>query len=315
MKKKILIGSRLKREIFSPLEEKFELIYPEKESFSKKDILHLIEEATVLIPGIETGEDILSRAKKLKLIANFGAGYDGIDVDYATQKGITITNTPYSVLEPTAELCFGLIITVARRISYYDRKLRNPEGLHWGTYNDMGTGLYGKTLGLLGMGRIGQSVARRAYAAGMKIIYHNRTLLSEEIANKYNATYVPFNELLSQSDFLSLNAPAKKDTYHIINEESLKKMKKSAFVINAARGSLIDEKALISALKNKLIAGAALDVFENEPSIPEELKAMDNVVMTRHAGTQTLEAKDAMQTEVMDNIFGFFNHQRISKVN
>ncbi|MCC8146230.1 MAG: NAD(P)-binding domain-containing protein [Bacteroidales bacterium] len=315
MKKKILLGSHFIKEIFAPLEKDFELIYPEGELFSKEEILEKIADADVLVPGIETDQEILDKAKKLRLIANFGAGYDCIDVEYATQKGITITNTPHAVLEPTAELCFGLMITAGRRISFYDRKLRTKEGLGWGMYDDLGTGLYGKTLGIFGMGKIGQAVARRAYASGMKIIYHNRKPLSYDIAKKYEARYVGFDELLAQADFLSLNAPATDETHHLMNEETFGKMKSSAIFINAARGSLVDEKALIQALKNKVISGAGLDVFENEPNIPEGFKTLDNVVITPHVGTQTLEAKENMQKEVMENILGFFNNGKISKVN
>lgn len=315
MKKKILLGSRFKKDLFKSLEKDFELIYPEKDVFSKKEILERIQDVQVLIPGIETDKEIIDKAEKLELIANFGAGYDSIDVAYATQKGIIITNTPHAVLEPTAELCFGLILTAARKISYYDWAVRTPDGIHWGLYDHLGTSLYGKTLGIFGMGRIGQAVARRAKASGMKIIYHNRKKLLKKIEKQYDAEYVSFEDLLCQSDFLSLNAPATPDTKHLMNTKTFSRMKKSAIFINAARGSLVNERDLIQALKSKSIAGAALDVFENEPNIPPELKRMDNVVLTPHAGTQTLEARENMQKEVAENIIQFYKGGKISKVN
>ncbi|MCD7973735.1 MAG: NAD(P)-binding domain-containing protein [Candidatus Azobacteroides sp.] len=314
MKKKILLGSRFEREGFSELEKEFELIYPPGKSFSRKEVLERIGEVAVWVPGVKTDREIIEAGKELMLIANYGVGYDNIDVEYATQKGITVTNTPHSVLEPTAELCFALLMATARRISYYDRKLRMPEGLDWSMYGDLGTGLYGKTLGIFGMGRIGQAVARRAVAGGMRILYYNRKQLPEEIEKIYKAEYVPFDRLLKQADFLSLHAPASEDTQHLINTDTLGRMKKTAILINTSRGTVVDEKALVHALKSGIIAGAGLDVYENEPHISAGLKSLDNVVLTPHAGTKTREARREMQEEVARNILGFFHNTEISKV-
>jgi len=170
-------------------------------------------------------------------------------------------------------------------------------------------------LGIYGMGRIGQAVARRAVASGMKIIYHNRKPLSKDIEEKYDAHYVSFDELLSLSDFISLNAPATPDTFHLISEPEIAKMKPTAILINTSRGSLVDEVALINALKHKEILAAGLDVYENEPRINPVLKALENVVLTPHAGTQTIEGRIDMQREVAQNILGFFNGGNISRIN
>lgn len=165
------------------------------------------------------------------------------------------------------------------------------------------------------MGRIGQAVARRAVASGMNIIYHNRHRLDASIEAKYNATYVDFEHLLKQSDILSLNAPATKETYHLIGEKELKLMQPTAILINTARGALVDEKALIAALRNNEIFGAGLDVFENEPKISPELREFDNVVLTPHAGTQTYAGRMDMEREVAKNILNFFEGKEINKVN
>lgn len=314
--KKILMGYNFKREGFAELEDKFELIYPDKERFTKDEIIGLIADVDVLIPNFsfQTDAEIIDAGKNLKLIANFGVGYNNIDVAYAVSKGVTVTNTPNSVLEPTAELCFGLMLATARRIGYYNNKLHAGERLGWGLYDDAGLPIYGQTLGIYGMGRIGQAVARRAVASGMKIIYHNRRRLEKNIEEQYNATYVDFDTLLRKSDVLSLNAPATKETYHLIGAEELKKMKSTAILINTARGSLVDEKALIEALRNNEIFGAGLDVYENEPKISPELREFDNVVLTPHAGTQTYIGRIEMQHEVAKNIINFFEGGPISNV-
>ncbi len=314
---KVLLGYKFHEEGFSKLGKDFELVYPKTEYFRREEILEQLPDFDVLVPSFKflTDKEIIDTGVSLKLIANFGVGYNNIDVNYAAQKQITVTNTPYSVLEPTAELCFGLISTTARRISYYDRYIRIPHKLGWGLYDNPGVGLYGKTLGIFGMGRIGQAVARRAVASGMKIIYCNRKPLPKDIESLYNAEYVSFEQLLSDSDVLSLNAPASSETFHLIGKKELEQMKHSAILINTARGSLVDEDALADALYSGDILGAGLDVFEHEPKINLRLLDLDNVVLTPHAGTQTIEGRLDMQREVADNILGFFKGGSISKVN
>lgn len=311
------MGYNFDRSGFKSLEGKFEMIYPEQEHFKREEILERIADVDVLVPNFsfQTDSEIIETAKHLQLIANFGVGYNNIDVEYAAKKGITVTNTPTSVLEPTAELCFALLLATARRIGYYNNKLHAAERLGWGLYDDLGVGVYGKTLGIYGMGRIGQAVARRAVASGLKIIYCNRHRLDEKIEKVYNATYVDFDTLLAESDFLSLNAPATKDTFHLIGESEFKRMKSTSILINTARGILVDEKALVQALKNKEIFAAGLDVFENEPKITPELLTFENVVLTPHAGTQTYAGRIEMQEEVAKNIINFFEGGEIEKVN
>src|SRR5690554_4823153 len=250
--KKVLIAYRLKEKGLKELEGKYDITKPVNKSFfSKEEVMQMIPEFEVFVPNFSfyTDKDIIDRGKKLELISNYGVGYNNIDVDYATKKGVAVTNIPNSTREPTAELAFALLLGAARRIGYYDRKLRTPEGVSWGIYAESGMRVYGKTLGIIGMGRIGQSLARRAVASGMEIIYHNRNRLDEAIEQQYNARYVAFEELLKTADYISLNAPYTPQTHHMIGEEQLKMMKSTAVFINTARGSMVDEKALAKALK------------------------------------------------------------------
>ncbi len=317
MKKKILSGHNFHREPFSILEDQFEITYPEKSRFTKEEIAEMIGDYDVFVPNFSffTDKEIIDKGHKLKLIANYGVGYNNIDTDYAAQKGIAVTNTPFAVLEPTAELCFALMGAVARRIGFFNSRLRTPEGVKWGIYDNPGVALYNKTLGIFGFGRIGQAVARRALASGMNIIYHNRNRVDVKVEEMYKARYVSFDELLSASDFISVNVPATDETYHIINDEAIHKMKANAILINTSRGSTIDEKALIKALKEKRIFGAGLDVHENEPKINPDFFELENVVLTPHVGTQTIEGRDDMQLEVAKNILNFYSGDDISRVN
>lgn len=315
--KKILMGHNFVREGFRSLEGKFDIIYPQNDLFKKEEVLELIKDVDVLVPNFsfQTNAEIIDAGANLKLIANFGVGYNNIDVAYASSKGITVTNTPQSVLEPTAELCFALIMATSRKVAYYNHKLHNGVRLDWSLFGDLGMSLYGQTLGIYGMGRIGQAVARRAVASGMNIIYYNRHALPKEIEDKYGAVYVDFETLLKKSDVISLNAPATAETYHLIGEKELREMKPTAILVNTARGQLVDASALAKALKEGTIYAAGLDVYENEPKIPEELVGLDNVVLCPHAGTKTYAGRIAMEEEVAKNITNFFEGGQIDKVN
>jgi lactate dehydrogenase-like 2-hydroxyacid dehydrogenase len=317
--KKILSAYRLRDEGLKELEGKYEIVLPkEKSHFSKEEVLELIPDVEVFIPAFNfyTDKEIMDRGTKLELIANYGVGYNNIDVDYATKKGIVVTNIPHSVTEPTAEFAFGLLLATARRIAYYDRKIRTPEGVSWGMYGEAGLPVFGKTLGIIGMGRIGQALARRAVASGMKIIYHNRHRLDEAIEKLYDAAYVSFETLLKEADFVSLNAPSTPETIHLIGERELNMMKPTAVFINTARGNMVDEKALAKALKEGKIWGAGLDVFENEPLVLPDLLELDNVVLTPHAATKTLEYRHNMAVEMVRNIIGFYEGTYpVSRVN
>ena len=317
--KKILITYQLKAEGLTELEGKYEITQPiGKSIFSKEEVMELIPQFEILIPNFNfyTNKDIIDKGSKLELISNYGVGYNNIDVDYATKKGIVVTNIPNSTREPTAELAFALLLGAARRIGYYDRELRTPQGVSWGVYGDCGLPVFGKTLGIIGMGRIGQSLARRAVASGMNIIYHNRTRLSDSIENEYGAKYVTQEELLKRADFISLNAPYTPETHKMIGKKELNLMKSTAILINTARGDMVDEKALAQALKENKIWAAALDVFENEPHILPQLLELDNVLLAPHAGTKTVEDRIKMSIEMCHNILGFYEGSyQVSRVN
>ena len=266
------------------------------------------EEADILVSTFDAkvSGELIAAMPNLKLIANFGAGYNNIDLDACKVRGIRVTNTPQPVIEPTAELAFALMIDIARRVSEFDRKVRAGQAV-FGVMNNLSHSLYGKTLGILGMGRIGQALARRAKASGMQIIYHNRHKLSDEIEQKYEAKYVDFQTLLQDSDYLSLNLPYTPEVHHIIGKPELGMMKRSAYLINTARGAHVDEAALIEALKSGIIAGAALDVYEHEPAVSSELLTLPNVVLSPHTGTGTWEGRIAMCENVTDNIISFID--------
>jgi lactate dehydrogenase-like 2-hydroxyacid dehydrogenase len=245
----------------------------------------------------------------LRLIANFGAGYNNIDLEACRERSIRVTNTPQPVIEPTAELAFALMIDVARRVSEFDRAIRNGTGQPMAVMNNLSRSLYGKNLGIIGMGRIGQALARRAVASGMNIIYHNRHRLAPEIEKLYNARYVDFQTLLQDSDFVSLNLPYTPEVHHLIGKPELGMMKRTAFLINTARGAHVHEQALIEALKSGIISGAALDVYEFEPAISTELFTLPNVVLSPHTGTGTWEGRIAMCENVADNILAFIENR------
>ena len=316
MKKKVLITYNLLKEGFEELAEHFELIFPPRDVFSREELFTYIKDCDALLSmfNLDVKKDLIDAAEKLQIIANYGVGYNNIDVDHARQKGIVVTNTPDPVVEPTAELAFALMAAVARRIAECDRKLRLPNEIRWGILENLGCGLYGKNLGIIGMGRIGQALARRAAAAGMKIYYYNRKRLDREIEKKYNATYCPFNDLLASSDYISLNIPLTSETHHLIGEKELNRIKKGAFIINTARGAVVDEKALIQSLQTGRLGGAALDVYEHEPQISPELLTMDNVVLSPHNGTATIAGRIAMNKYAAENIIRFFQGRELLSI-
>ena len=279
-----------------------------------------LEEAEVLVSTFDykVSREMIEAMPNLRLIANFGAGYNNIDLKACRERGIRVTNTPQPVIEPTAELAFALMIDIARRVSEFDRKVRAGQAV-FGVMNNLSHSLYGKTLGILGMGRIGQALARRAKASGMRIIYHNRHELTSERMNELrsegvDAQYVDFQTLLQDSDYLSLNLPYTPEVHHIIGKPELGMMKRTAYLINTARGAHVDEAALVEALKSGIIAGAALDVYEHEPQISPELLTLPNVVLSPHTGTGTWEGRIAMCENVCDNIIAFMEND-INKMN
>ncbi len=264
-------------------------------------------EAEVLVStfDVPVTRAMIAAMPHLRLIANFGVGYNNIDLDACRERNIMVTNTPQPVIEPTAELAFALMLCIARRVAEFDHQLKTNTAEPFGVMNNLSHSLYGKTLGIVGMGRIGQSVARRAVASGMRILYHNRHRLSADIEQRYEAHYTDLDTLLKEADFVSLHLPYTPAVKHLISTRELARMKSTAYLINTARGAHIDEQALVTALQEHKIAGAALDVYENEPQITPALKSMPNVILSPHTGTGTWEGRLAMCDNVCTNILAF----------
>lgn len=307
--KKVLVTYDMFREGFKELEGKYDVVFPEGRDFTYEEVWEMIPEFDVLCSMFDfpVNKELLDRAAKLQLVSNYAVGYNNIDVAYALQKGITVTNTPNPVTDPTADIALALMLDTARRVTECDRKLRTlGDRMKIGVLENLGLPLTGKTLGIIGLGRIGKALCKRARACGMEVIYHNRRQLCIEEETKWNVTYVSMDELLAQSDFISLNAPYTPETHHLIGENELKQMKKTAILINTARGPLIDEHALIRALKEGVIYGAGLDMFEFDNRPLPGLLELDNVVLTPHIGTQTLETRIEMAETVCRNVIGFY---------
>lgn len=271
-----------------------------------------LEEAEVLVSTFDkpVTREMIASAPHLQLVTNFGVGFNNIDLEACRERGIRVTNTPQPVIEPTAELAFALMHDVARRTAEFDRKLREGKAEAFGVMNNLSHSLYGKTLGIIGMGRIGKALARRALASGMRIVYHNRRPLDERtlptsLQGGGIVTYVAMEELLQKADFVSLNLPYTPEVKHIIDGKALRMMKPTAYLINTARGAHVDEEALVKALREGEIAGAAMDVYEQEPKIHPELLKLDNVVLSPHTGTGTWEGRIAMCENVCDNILAW----------
>ncbi len=254
---------------------------------------------------------IESSQPRLRIISQYAVGYDNIDVDCATKNGVYVTNTPGVLTDATADLTWALILAVTRRIVEADRFVRSGEwyrtGTGWHPMMMLGFEVSGATIGIIGMGRIGRAVARRAKGFGMRIIYYDKYRLPEEIEKELGAEYVDLDKLLEEADIVTLHTPLTPETYHLINEERLRKMKKTAYLINTSRGKVIDTDALVKALKEKWIAGAGLDVFEEEPLPPgHPLMKLDNVVLTPHIGSATWKTRVRMAEIVAENLIAFY---------
>ncbi len=246
--------------------------------------------------------EVIESNPRLKVIANYAVGTNNIDLKTASSRGIQVANTPGVLTNATADLTWSLILSLARRVLEGDRLVRGGRWTGWNPTQLLGTDLTGKTLGLIGMGRIGQAVARRAVGFGLRLIYHNRRRLSLRLEKKLNASYRPLSRLLTTADIVSLHVPLMAETRHLIDRRVLDRMKSTALLINTARGPIVDEKALVNALKHEKIAGAGLDVFEEEPKIEKGLFTLPNVVLLPHLGSATVETRTKMGFMVIENI-------------
>ena len=280
---------------------------------SQADLVQAAKAAEVLVPTVTDRIDraVISQAgPQLKLIANFGTGVDNIDLDTARNRGIIVTNTPGVLTEDTADMTMALILAVPRRLTEGAMLLKNPK-THWTGWSPtwmLGHRIWGKRLGIIGMGRIGQAVARRARAFGLQIHYHNRRRVAEAVERELEATYWDsLDQMLARMDIVSVNCPHTPATFHLLSARRLKLLKPSAYIVNTARGEVIDENALARMVESREIAGAGLDVFEHEPAINPKLLASDHVVVLPHMGSATLEGRVDMGEKVIINIKTFMD--------
>jgi len=313
VKPKVFITRAIPENGIEMLKEHFEVeVWPEEREIPREVLLEKVRDVDALVTMLSERIDgeVFDNAPRLRIVANYAVGYDNVDVEEATRRGIYVTNTPDVLTNATADFAWTLLLATARRLIEADSFTRSGEwrrkGIAWHPLMFLGHDVYGKTIGIIGFGRIGQAVARRAKGFGMKILYYSRTR-KPEAEEELKAEFKPLEELLKESDFVVLAVPLTKETYHMIGERELKLMKPTAILVNIARGKVVDTEALIKALKEGWIAGAGLDVFEEEPYYNEELFSLKNVVLAPHIGSATFGAREGMAELVARNLIAFKN--------
>ena len=269
-----------------------------------KDLKKYALESSVIVTYLsdKIDRDIIDCATNLKLIANYGAGFNNIDVTYAANHGIWVTNTPGVLHETTADLTWAMILGAARNIVPAERFTRDNHFKGWSAKMYLGGDVYDKTLGVIGCGEIGSAVARRASGFNMKVLYCNRNRMAVEKEDILKAQFATLDDLLRQSDFVTVHAPLTEETKYMIGKEQLLMMKTTAYLIHTARGKVVDDAALVEVLKDRKIAGAALDVYENEPALTEGMTELDNLMLLPHIGSASFETRDRMADLLVDNV-------------
>jgi glyoxylate reductase len=301
---KILVTARLPAEVLSLLAQEHQIeSYADEPPLARPKLLQSIADKEGLLCMIADRIDaeVLAHAPTLKVIANNGVGFDHIDLAAATARGIVVTNTPGVLTGATADLAFALILATARRVVEGDRRAREGK-FQYSPFLFLGQDVSGKTLGLIGLGRIGQAVAKRAAGFDMRLIYTSRTRLEPAAEQELHASYVPLDTLLREADFVSLHVPLTPQTRHLIGPRELALMRPSAYLINTSRGPVVDEAALVSALRQGRIRGAGLDVYEQEPELTPGLADLENVVLLPHIGSATVETRTRMAFMAAENL-------------
>jgi glyoxylate reductase len=311
----VVVTRKLPEAVETRMRELFEVQLNETDAaMSPAELATAIATADVLVPTVTDRIDqkLLAHAgERLKLIANYGAGFDHIDVETARRRGILVSNTPGVLTEDTADMTMALILAVPRRIKEGMELIQSGDWQGWSPTAIMGHRIWGKRLGILGMGRIGQAVARRASAFGLQIHYHNRRRLHEDIEAELDATYwESLDQMLARIDILSINCPHTPATFHLLSARRLKLMKPSAYIVNTARGEVIDENALTRMLVRRELSGAGLDVFEHAPAVNPRLMGLPNVMLLPHMGSATEEGRIDMGEKVIINIKTFADGHR-----
>lgn len=303
--KKVLCSGWLPDEVRAKYADQIELdSYPEMNGVAPRaeTLAKLPDYDGLFAIGLKGDREIIDAglSGKLKVISNFGVGYDNIDWRYATEVGLPVTNTPNAVTEATAELSIILLMNVMRDIGRIERTVRGTRKFCGKMFYPQATMVFGKTLGILGLGRIGKSVARKARGLGMNVIYFDPMRSSETVEQELGVTYLPVEEVLKKADAITIHMPFMPETHHFMDAARFALMKDGAYFVNASRGPVVDEAALIAALKSGKLAGAGLDVFEFEPEIPAALFEMENVMLTPHMGTMTWDVRVNMACEALD---------------
>ena len=302
---KIVVTGKIPEVALEKLKKSHEVIsWSEETPISRDELLKRVSGANVIVSLLteKIDEEVLTSAgNDLKAVCNVAVGYNNIDVAACKNKNVLVTNTPGVLTDATADIAMALILMTTRRLSEGERVIRNQDPWAWGMFYMLGSSIQNQTLGIVGMGQIGIATALRAKSFGMKIIYTRRNRLDEKIEKELSAQYVSLDELLQQSDIVSLHCPYSTETHHLISDAQLSKMKKTSYLINTARGPIVNEEALANALINKTIAGAGLDVYENEPKVNDKLLKLDNVVLLPHLGSATVETRTAMATTAANN--------------
>ena len=311
MKPKIFITAKIPNNAIEILSKHFDLLYNEADKIlSKEEIITGVKNSDILLCLLRDviDKDVILANPNLKGICNYAVGYNNIDVDFATEKGIPVTNTPDVLTETTADLAWSILMAVSRRIKEADDFIRNEKFTGWQATLLLGSDIYGKTLGIIGAGRIGSATAKRSLGFDMNVLYtsnNNNTFIDEKLGGEK----MPLDELLQKSDFVSIHLPLTEKTGHLITKNELKKMKKTAFLINTARGKIVKEDDLVWTLENGVIAGAALDVFEFEPKVTQKLLKMKNVVLTPHIGSASKETREKMAEMTANGAISIINEE------
>ncbi len=307
---KVLITRRLPEDVLNYAYNNIKDIYVYEGDLppSKKELLELIKDrdAVLCLLNDRIDKEVIDRAKKLKVISNYAVGYDNIDIEYAKRKGIVVTNTPGVLTEATAELAIALILSASRRIVEADKYTRDGKFKSWHPLLFLGMGISGKTCGIIGLGRIGTAVAKRLESFECRLIYYSRKR-NPSIEKKLNIEYKDLEELLKESDIISIHVPLTEETFHLLNRDRLKLLNKNSIIVNTSRGAVIDEKALADLLEIGHIGYAGLDVYENEPEITKKLLKLNNVILTPHIGSATYETRVKMGIIAVDNIIAVLN--------
>jgi len=305
MKHKVYITRRIPEIGIDMLKRKFEVkIFFENRRVDKTLLIREIEDCSAMISLLsdKIDEEVLNAAKNIKVIANYAAGYNNIDIRAAKIRKVMVTNTPGVLTNATGEIAFAMLIALTRKIIEADRFTRRGKFIGWDPLLFLGDELKGKTIGIIGMGRIGRDMAFKCRAFGMNILYYNRKPVDADSEKELKAAYVGFEELIEKSDAISVHTPLTDETYHMLAEKAFSKMKKGVYIINTSRGEIVDERILVEALKSGKVKGAGLDVYEFEPEVTKDLLNMSNVVLLPHIGSATIETRNKMSEMVAENV-------------